>query len=684
MKHRKSILFVLFLAFTLSALGQQATQDYKILFEKAKFTMETKGDLKGAITLFGDLIKKYPKEREYAAKSQLYIGLCYEKLGVKEAQKAYESVLANYADQPEPTKVARERLSAITNRAASSKGNTEVAMRRIWEAGHNFPISVSPDGKYVIYQSTDDGDIWLHNIQSGEQRRVTRESSALKGIGNNGTATISQDGKWIAYDWSIWSDEKIRVSTLDGSSMKTVFNGEMKRAMYPVAWMPDNHKLLTVSLNRDDNSWMRHIVSIPDGTILNIGQPAKEAMQWGLPSPDGRYILYDYKRGIFIYDATTGKDTVLIQNPSENRYVGWTPNGSGLLFSSDQSGSRDLYQVGFSHGQTSGEPVILKRDIGFRLYPTHDGQILSIVDIGNSNSFTATVDKQTGKVTGTPQPVDTNYPESYLADWSHDGKLLYYLLYKKEGSSNNRSPVLVIRTEETGQTREIIPKSKLTECYGLTISPDGRNFMVVGSFEDMNAGIYSINSASGEVSLLVKIPKSNLNPFPNWSPDGKAIFYKLRSPVKGEGFIIRHRDLITGDEQEVYKGNTHTREMQISADGTRFVYFSSETKTKSFTLGILDLPSGKNQVLASFPESEATEISGPSWAPDGKHVLVCKNFKKGCELWRFPVAGGEGDKLYSSPDYSWGFALHPNGKRILFGQSRHNFELWVMENLLPK
>ena len=93
MKHRKSILFVLFIAFTLSALGQQASQDYKILFEKAKFTMETKGDLNGAINLFNDIIKKYPKEREYAAKSQLYIGLCYEKLGNTQARTAYERVV---------------------------------------------------------------------------------------------------------------------------------------------------------------------------------------------------------------------------------------------------------------------------------------------------------------------------------------------------------------------------------------------------------------------------------------------------------------------------------------------------------------------------------------------------------------------------------------------------------------
>ena len=46
-----------------------------MLFEKAKYTMETKGDLMGAIKLFNHIIGKYTKEREYAAKAQLRIGI---------------------------------------------------------------------------------------------------------------------------------------------------------------------------------------------------------------------------------------------------------------------------------------------------------------------------------------------------------------------------------------------------------------------------------------------------------------------------------------------------------------------------------------------------------------------------------------------------------------------------------
>ena len=124
MNIRKSFILIAFMTIVLMAFGFQNSSEHKVLFEKAKFTMETKGDLKGAIRLFEQIIKKYPDEREYAAKSQLYIGLCYEKLGLKQAkyaQKAFQKVVDNYPEQAEVVKVANEKLSVLTKPELSLK-----------------------------------------------------------------------------------------------------------------------------------------------------------------------------------------------------------------------------------------------------------------------------------------------------------------------------------------------------------------------------------------------------------------------------------------------------------------------------------------------------------------------------------------------------------------------------------
>ncbi len=82
-----SIVCLLFI-FSPSFAQQTAGQ----LFDKALYIEEAKGELQQAIDLYQQILKQYPKNREIAAKSLLHIGLCNEKLGSQEAQKAYQRI----------------------------------------------------------------------------------------------------------------------------------------------------------------------------------------------------------------------------------------------------------------------------------------------------------------------------------------------------------------------------------------------------------------------------------------------------------------------------------------------------------------------------------------------------------------------------------------------------------------
>ena len=63
------------------------------LFEKALYHEESEGDLEKAIDLFEKIVKQFSQHREVAAKALLHIGLCYEKLGMQEAQQTYHRVI---------------------------------------------------------------------------------------------------------------------------------------------------------------------------------------------------------------------------------------------------------------------------------------------------------------------------------------------------------------------------------------------------------------------------------------------------------------------------------------------------------------------------------------------------------------------------------------------------------------
>ena len=65
------------------------------------------------------IVTNFPENKSIAAKAQFHIGLCYEKLGLKQAQKAYQQVLDNYPDQQGEVALAKERLANLQRELTS-------------------------------------------------------------------------------------------------------------------------------------------------------------------------------------------------------------------------------------------------------------------------------------------------------------------------------------------------------------------------------------------------------------------------------------------------------------------------------------------------------------------------------------------------------------------------------------
>ncbi|MBN2172781.1 MAG: PD40 domain-containing protein, partial [Bacteroidales bacterium] len=159
MKTTRILHSILFLIFTVIISSFQVQQDHKVLFEKAKYTMETKADLTAAIDLFETLIKQYPNEKEYVAKSLLYQGLCFEKLGNQEAVKKYQQLVQNYSDQKNEVDFARERLSFLDAKLANILKQAEQHLKKgnelfgLWEyesAIEEYKKAMEPDPNSLL------------------------------------------------------------------------------------------------------------------------------------------------------------------------------------------------------------------------------------------------------------------------------------------------------------------------------------------------------------------------------------------------------------------------------------------------------------------------------------------------------------------------------------------------------
>lgn len=286
-KHKRYWILVFILVSGLALMGLTNSEEHEILFEKAKFTMETKGDLKTAIKLFEDLIKKFPNQREYAAKSQLYIGICSEKLGLEEAKKAYQKVVNQFPDQTETVRIAKEKLYLLEASVSSSnKTISELTLRKV-----DFPNGIaSPDGKFICYTEWDRGDLAVFEIATGKKTRLTKAPQnfsefALYSIWISGSDQI-------AYTWYNENENwDLRLINRDGTNLKILFNTDGIN-VHNIAGISNKGKIIFSLINKD-NSRAFGSISVEGKEFKIINELGNTFVRNLIISPNGKFFAYD-------------------------------------------------------------------------------------------------------------------------------------------------------------------------------------------------------------------------------------------------------------------------------------------------------------------------------------------------------------------------------------------------------
>ncbi|HDT12932.1 MAG TPA: tetratricopeptide repeat protein, partial [Candidatus Aminicenantes bacterium] len=118
------------------------------LFEKAVYLEETKGDLQQAIEIYGRIIERFADNQPVAAKALYRMGLCHEKMGSQEAQKAYRSLIDRYPGQKEEVVLARARLAELSAGVLSAARKPTFRKIRISSILGGY-VCLSPDGKSI-------------------------------------------------------------------------------------------------------------------------------------------------------------------------------------------------------------------------------------------------------------------------------------------------------------------------------------------------------------------------------------------------------------------------------------------------------------------------------------------------------------------------------------------------------
>jgi len=547
--------------------------------------------------------------------------------------------------------------------------------------------SLSPDGKYLCDVDWDTENLAVLELATGKTRHLTAKSPDDAGYPLE--SAISPDSREVAYLW--WNPDtkasSLHVVSLDGSGHRLLCE---RKHPVPKAWSADSKKILAVVSENDVQQMVW--ISASDGSIQHIASFNGESL--GYPgkfdiSPDGRFIAYDRpqaentsQRDIVVFDLDKNIETSLVEHPADDKLLGWTPDGSGVLFASDRTGSWDTWLLQVPGGKPQGFPKLAKqgigdvRPIGF----TPDGSYYYAQERILEDVFTARLDLETGEVLSEPVPVrQTGATDCH--DWSPDGK---YLAYCERRADESR--IIHIRTLATGRDRTLA--DQLPYIRWLRWSLDGGSILIDGATRGDSQGVISkIDVRTGGHSDLVR-SETEVLIRPEMSPDGKTLYFDRVDP-KSNTTRLMARDLKSGREKELFRVESPARltGSALSPDGQQFVLsiMPSRSGPEGPVLKILSTSGGPARDLIQFKVSEKLRAVGVTWMPDNQNVIFWKWLEgfKDLELWRISAEGGGPRRLWSRSTRGQ-MRIHPDGQHVAFDDRSTTRSIWVMENFLPE
>lgn len=614
--------FVLVLMGGQNVLGQSGHD----LFQKGLIQERTEGDLDKAIGLYQQIVEDFPDDRPLAAKALLQIGECYEKLGDQEAQKAYQRLIKEFADQLEVVRIARQHLQQLNagDTGTQVNGPTYSLVLDDQIAGMEVGFfEFSPSGDRIVFAS--ENKLYIADHTATVIRPILEDLEP-----------------WENPVWLRWSP--------DGELIAFVAMRE-------------------ITLEHGNDAVAAIFVVNPDGGApRQIGPERNERIRWISWTPESKHVSYFTRDGLHVFNLDGSEVRFLPREDFPAK--GWrrwetceySPNGRWLTYlATDETVKNDqpdLWILPATGGQAQ-QITDLPGPVGHPKW-AQDGRTIYFNYIGNIVKIS--IDPETGLVKGQPQQVttfkDTNVKWPRLLG---DGDRMA-LRMKKSNTS-----IHVADTSSPSESRTLVRSARCEP----QLSPDGLTVYYVNDTSGKE-GIYAVSRQGGEPRRLTEsIPGLDypIDPL-DLSTDGQFLAYvtKLGNelglvtlPTSGgePNLLVK----IAISENFLYA--------KWSPDGSQLAYAEGKV------LYVIAATGGPPRELARVSEGWDQCIR---WSPDGKFIAAFgfPEPEKDNAIFVVPASGGKLRQLTTpSQYYLQGLEWHPDGKRLTYHVSLYNSETRV-------
>jgi Tol biopolymer transport system component len=673
------VLLVVFISQPVSAQDRAA-------FEKALLLEEAQAQLEEAISAYQEIIDG-SADPALAAQAQLHVGICYEKLGLEQAQLAYQKVIDNYPTQIEIVVLAKEKLSRLkTVPEPIDTGSEDFHLQQVWANAYDTMGSPSPDGRFMSYVNWNVPCLAIYEFETEKSRDITTTKGTWEGDSVWAESSIwSPDGKNLAYVWYGQEYISIRTVGIDSTEPVEIFGDKNLIYCHPNSWSEDGKYILAVLCHKD----RRHeivLISLDDHSVrsLKILKPGHHP--WSSLSRDGKFVSYSFtpdmnspKTDIYLLSTVDGTEKTIIDHPATDFSPLWMPDGKNILFFSDRRGTVSAWSQKVSDGAADGEEKLIM-DLN-RLSPKTiipNGDLYISFLEGGHDVYNAIIDPETGKVISAPKRVvETNEGWNGAACFSPDGKIMAYVSQRgvldPQLSWGQQS--LILRDVQTGEERELIPRSSqlVRGRARLKWSPDSDEILFVGRDQTGQNGAFVLNIGDASFESITE-EKDFKGADVVWGNDSNKFYFFYQGDGEKNGVYSLDR-------------NSHEETKILSESNVFGIALRPGSNQLAAIVGnVIKVANLENNEVAELftlePEVKHTYIE---WSPDGNWLYFIKCFGEGTvELWRVDANGNNVQLIGKSFPHLTNMSIHPGGKRLAFTVSRsdENSSIWVMKNFL--
>ncbi|HXI93556.1 MAG TPA: protein kinase, partial [Blastocatellia bacterium] len=541
---------------------------------------------------------------------------------------------------------------------APHKSNThleKVKLTRLTTVGNAIEATVSPDGKFIAYIQRENGkySLWTKAVATVSALRIVQNA---EGLGMD-CLRFSPDGDYIYY----WAEEKsgpgllFQIPVLGGTAKKMLAQVDS-----PITFSPDGKQFAFVSSTGDPRVSQLVVVNTDGSGARRIlaSRPIAEQFSAGGPSwsPDGKIIAIGAgtgpvgtKRAIIVVGVTIESGEVKPlsqQNWNDIGHVEWFRDGSGLLLAAKEK-ARDKSQI-WQLSYPAGEARCITNDLNSyaSLSLTADSGALVTIQSQTSSHIWVAPDGDAGRARQLTSR--SNADEGFFGvAWTPDGRIVY-----SSTAAINHSNLWIMNGD--GSNPEQLTDTLADDTLP-AVSPDGR-YIVFTSNRSGKLNLWRMDIDGGNPKQLT----NGIALEPDFSPDGRWVACIFVEP----GLTLWKVPVDGSSPVQLTK--MFANAPAVSSDGKLIAYYYYDEQAEKKTKVVIIPSEGGAPVKVLDYTPAPSPNQGLQWTPDDSSLIYQDGRQGGANLWRLPLNGGPARQLTDfKSEQIWNFYFTRDGRRLV-------------------